>query len=51
MDIKILFQVYQNSVEPIAEAAKLLEGELFPTASCVIPFLDQIFTDLGNLTS
>ena len=31
------------------DAAKLLEGELYPTASSVIPFLDLIFEDLKNL--
>jgi hypothetical protein len=33
----------------VVEAAKLLEGELYPTASSVIPFLDLISEDLKNL--
>lgn len=30
----------------IVDSAKVLEGELYPTASSVIPFLDTIFEDL-----
>ena len=35
----------------IVEAAKMLEGELYPTASSVIPFFDQIFRDLTRLSN
>ena len=34
----------------MVEAAKILEGELFPTASSVIPFLDTIFEELRTLS-
>jgi hypothetical protein len=35
----------------VVEAAELVEGEVYPTASSVIPSLEQIFTDLGNRTT
>ena len=41
-----LLLVYENSMKSIVEAAKVLEGELYPTASSVIPFLDTVFEDL-----
>ena len=34
----------------VVESAKVLEGELYPTASSVIPFLDTIFEDLKLLS-
>ena len=33
----------------VVDSAKLLEGELYPTASSVIPFLDIVFEDLKEL--
>ena len=33
-------------MKSIVEAAKVLEGGLYPTASSVIPFLDTVFEDL-----
>lgn len=40
---------YENALAPVVEAAKLLAGELYPTESSLIPFLDQILIDLGEL--
>ena len=34
----------------IVDSAKVLEGELYPTASSVIPFLDTVFEDLRRLS-
>lgn len=42
----LLPQVYENALKRVVDSAKLLEGELYPTASSVIPFLDTIFEDL-----
>ena len=39
-------QVYENALKRVVDSAKLLEGELYPTASSVISFLDTIFEDL-----
>ena len=33
----------------LGQAAKMFEGELYPTASSVIPFLDTVFDDLKIL--
>ena len=33
----------------VVDSAKLLEGELYPTASSVIPFLDNVFEDLKQM--
>ena len=44
-----LILVYENAMKNISEAAGVLEGELYPTASCVIPFLDIIVEDLRAL--
>jgi len=41
-----LLLVYENALKRVVDSAKLLEGELYPTASSVIPFLDTIFEDL-----
>ena len=43
-----LLLVYENAMRSIVDAAKVLEGELFPSASSVIPFLDAIFEELRN---
>ena len=48
-DWKLLL-VYENSLRLVVEAAKTLEGELYPTGSSVIPFLDTIFEDLKKLS-
>ena len=46
-----LLTVYENSLRKVIEAATVLEGELYPTASSVIPFLDKIFHDLQDFCS
>ena len=38
-------------MKQIVEAAKVLEGELYPTASSVIPFIDAIFENLRQLST
>ena len=42
--------MYENSLRTLVQAGKVLEGELFPTASSVIPFLDTVFADLTSLS-
>ena len=37
-------------MKSVVEAARVLEGELYPTASSVIPFLDTLFEDLKLLS-
>ena len=46
-----MLMVYENAMRAIVEAAKVLEGELYPTASSVIPFLDTIIEDLKKLSN
>ena len=46
-----LILVYENSLRTLVQAGKVLEGELFPTASSVIPFLDTVFADLSSLSA
>ena len=46
-----LILTYENALRTLVEAAKVLEGELYPTASSVIPFLDTVFYELGQLSS
>ena len=41
--------MYENALKEVVEAAKLLEGEKYPSASSVIPFLDTIFDSLKSL--
>ena len=41
--------VYDNAMQVIVESSKILEGEMYPTASSVIPFLDNIFEQLKSL--
>ena len=41
--------IYDQAMEVIVEAAKILEGELYPTASSVVPFLDNIVEQLSSL--
>ena len=43
--------VYENAMKYIVQAAKVFEGELYPTASSVIPFLDAVFLDLSTLVN
>ena len=38
-----LVLVYENALKEVVEAAKLLEGEKYPSASSVIHFLETIF--------
>ena len=46
-----LILAYENSLRTLVQAGKVLEGELFPTASSVIPFLDTVFADLTSLSA
>ena len=41
--------VYENAMRILVEAGKMFEGELYPTASSVIPFLYTVFEDLDTL--
>lgn len=41
--------IYVRTVKSMSDASTLLEGEKYPTASSVIPYLDQVFYDLGDL--
>ena len=41
--------IYVNSLQTLSNASNLLEGQTYPTASCVIPFLDQVFSELDIL--
>ena len=43
--------MYENALRPFVEASKILEGELYPTASSVFPFLDNVFEELTTLSS
>ena len=43
-----LIEAYENAMRSLVQAAKMFEGELYPTASSV-PFLDTVFEDLGIL--
>lgn len=42
-------KVYVVAVEPFVKASRLLGGENYPTASSVIPFLDEIATNLNTM--
>ena len=44
-----LITIYHNSLKTLVKAANILEGELYPTASSVIPYLDSVFNDLSIL--
>ena len=44
-----MMEVYENAMRSFVQAAKMFEGELNPTASSVIPFLDAVFEDLDTL--
>ena len=44
-----MIEVYENAMRSLVQAAKMFEGELYPTASSVIPFLDAVFEDLDTL--
>jgi hypothetical protein len=35
-------RIYVSSMKTLSDASDLLEGETYPTASSVIPFLDQV---------
>ena len=41
--------IYVNSIKTLSHASDLLEGETYPTASNVIPYLDTVFMELGDL--
>ena len=45
-----LLLVYENAMRKVVEVAKVLEGELYPTASSVIPFLDTVIEDLKEMS-
>ena len=42
--------IYVNSIKTLSHVSDLLEGETYPTASNVIPYLDQVFMELGDLS-
>ena len=42
-------KIYVNSIQTLSHASDLLEGENYPTASNVIPYLDTVFLELGEL--
>ena len=42
--------VYENALRVVVNAASVFEGELYPTASSVIPFLETISDDLKMMT-
>ena len=44
-----MIEVYENAMRSLVQAAKMFEGELYPTASSVIPFLDAVLEDLDTL--
>ena len=44
-----MIEVYENTLRFLVQAAKMFEGERYPTASSVIPFLDTVFDDLETL--
>ena len=43
--------IYVTSLKTLANASSVMEGQKYPTASTVIPYLDQVFTDLEKYTS
>ena len=43
--------IYVRTVKVLSEASTLFEGEKYPTVSVVIPYLDQVFCDLGDLAA
>ena len=43
--------IYVTSLNTLAKASSVMEGQKYPTASTVIPYLDQVFTDLEKYTS
>ena len=43
--------IYVSSLKTLSDASKILEGQKYPTALSVIPYLDQIMTDLAKLVA
>ena len=43
--------IYVRSVKTLSDASTLFEGESYPSASLVIPYLDQVMVDLADLVS
>ena len=41
-----MLAVYENAMKNVVQLANVLEGELYPTTSSVIPFLDTIYDAL-----
>jgi hypothetical protein len=41
--------IYVTTIQTLSDASDLLEGETYPTASSVIPYLDQVPTNFSNL--
>ena len=37
-----MLKIYIDAIDPIVKASRLLGGEKYPTASSVIPFLDEV---------
>ena len=46
-----LILVYENSLRTLVQAGRVLEGELYPTASSVIPFLDTVYDELTTMSN
>ena len=44
-----LLSIYDKAMQVIVESGKILEGELYPTSSSVIPFLDNIVEQISLL--
>ena len=45
-DLKNL-RIYLKCMNPVVQASKLFEGDQYPTASSVIPFIDQVIFWMG----
>ena len=43
--------IYVRSIKTLSDASTLFEGETYPTATQVIPYLDQVFADLADLAA
>jgi hypothetical protein len=42
-------KIYVHTLESLSSASDILEGETYPTASSVIPFLDHVFSNLVSI--
>ena len=41
-------KIYVTSLKSLSDASTVMEGQKYPTASSVIPFLDQVFSNLES---